>query len=142
MARAQLDDTVRIHYTGKLEDGSIIDSSVDRDPLQLTIGKGEVIPGIEETLTGMEPGETKTTTLSPDQAFGERRDDLVTTVERRWLPADLEPSPGQKLQVPRSDGKPITVTVTDVNDATVTVDANHPLAGRPLVFEVQLVEIV
>lgn len=142
MAQARDNDTVKVHYTGKLEDGTVFDSSVDRDPIQFTIGAGQVIAGFERAVTGMEPGETKTATLAPDEAYGPRREEMVSVVDRSQLPDDLELRPGQQLAVKQQDGRQFTVTVTELTDSTVTVDANHALAGKRLTFDLQLVAIV
>ena len=142
MARAKEADTVQVHYTGKLEDGSVFDTSRDREPLEFTIGEGQVIRGFEAAVTGMEPGETKTATVAPQDAYGDYRDEMAITVDRSRLPDDLNPTTGQRLTVQKSDGEQMTVRVTDVSDSSVTLDANHVLAGRQLVFELQLVQIL
>ncbi len=141
MPRAQAGDTVRIHYTGKLEDGTVIETTLDREPIQFTIGAGQVIPGIEEAVTGMEPGESKSATIPPEQAFGPHRDEMVAIVSRDQLPADVKPVVGQKLSVEQTDGKRFNVTVTRVSESTVVLDANHILAGRNLVLDLALVEL-
>ncbi|KUG19498.1 fkbp-type peptidyl-prolyl cis-trans isomerase slyd [hydrocarbon metagenome] len=142
MTQAQESDTVRVHYTGKLEDGTIFDTSFDQEPLEFTIGERQVIPGFEQAVVGMEPGETKTTTIPPEEAYGQRNDEMVLEVDREQLPESLEPQPGQFLQIQQPDGRRGVVTVSDVTETTVTLDANHPLAGRPLTFDIKLVEIV
>jgi FKBP-type peptidyl-prolyl cis-trans isomerase 2 len=141
MPRAKPGDTVRIHYTGKLEDGTVFDTSIEREPIEFTIGAGRVIPGVEEAVTGMEPGESKSATIPPEQAYGPRRDEMVTTVEREQLPAHITPAVGQQLAVQQQDGRQFNVVVTDVSDETVTIDANHELAGKNLVFDLELVEV-
>ena len=142
MAQARDNDTVKVHYTGKLEDGTVFDSSVDREPIQFTIGAGQVIAGFEKAVSGMAPGESKTTTLAPEEAYGPRREEMVSTVDRSQLPDDIELRQGQQLAVKQQDGRQFTVTVTELTDATVTVDANHALAGKRLTFDLELVEIV
>jgi FKBP-type peptidyl-prolyl cis-trans isomerase 2 len=141
MARAKPGDKVRIHYTGKLEDGTVFDSSADRDPLEFTIGAGQVIPGVEEAVTGMEPGESKSAMIPPEQGYGPHRQEMVATVEREQLPDHLSPTVGQQLSVQQQDGRQFSVTVTDISDKTVTLDANHRLAGRSLVFDLELVAV-
>lgn len=141
MSRAQAGDTVRIHYTGKLEDGTVIETTLDREPIQFTIGAGQVIPGIEEAVTGMEPGESKSATIPPEQAFGPHRDEMVAIVSRDQLPADVTPVVGQKLSVEQTDGRRFNVTVTRVSESAVVLDANHILAGRNLVLDLALVEL-
>ncbi|GIV96561.1 MAG: peptidyl-prolyl cis-trans isomerase [Herpetosiphonaceae bacterium] len=142
MAQAQLGDTVKVHYTGKLTDNTVFDSSKDGEPLTFTLGSGQVIPGFEKAVVGMQPGETKTTTIPMEQAYGPHRPELMLTVDRGDLPADLEPEVGQQLQVVQPDGTAFIVTITDVSDSEVTLDANHPLAGEDLIFDLKLVEIV
>lgn len=141
MAAASEGDTVLIHYTGRLDDGTVFDSSENRDPLEFTLGEGKVIPGFESAVRGMEEGESKTTTIESDDAYGDRRDDLVLSVPVEQLPEDLDPEEGQRLQMRAGDGETFQVVVTDVGDQAVEVDANHPLAGKDLTFEIELVEI-
>lgn len=141
MAPAKQGDTVQIHYTGKLEDGTVFDTSRSRHPLQFTIGKGEVIQGVEDAVTGMHIGESKTATLPIEKAYGPRRDDMIVTVNRNQFPQDVRPNVGQRLEITQEDNRTILVTVTGTTDATITLDANHPLAGRPLTFELELVGI-
>lgn len=142
MAQAKEGDTVRVHYTGKLEDGTVFDTSSERAPMEFTIGEGEIIPGFEQAVIGMEPGETKTARIPPEEAYGPHRDDMTLTVERDQFPADINPEPGQQLQIQQSGGRVAIVTVSDVSESTVTLDANHPLAGQPLTFDIQLVDII
>jgi peptidylprolyl isomerase len=142
MPRAKAGDTVRIHYTGKLDDGTVVDSSLSREPFQFTIGQGQVIPGVEQAVTGMEPGESKSAEIPPDRAYGPHRDGMVVTLERERLPAGLELTVGQELSLRQEDGRSLNATVTDVSDESVTIDANHRLAGRTLVFDLQLLEVL
>jgi peptidylprolyl isomerase len=135
-------DTVKVHYTGTLEDGSVFDTSVEREPLQFTIGQGQMIPGFEQGVIGMKLGESKTITIPADQAYGPYNEDLVGVVERDHLPAGMEPEIGQRLQSTQANGQIVVVTVINVSESTVTVDANHRLAGKDLTFEIQLVEII
>lgn len=141
MAEAKQGDTVRIHYTGTLEDGTVFDTSQNRDPLEFTLGEGKVISGFEEAVEGMEEGEQKTAEIPSDDAYGPRRDDLVLTVAREQLPADLEPDVGDQLEMRTQDGQTFPVVVAEVGDERVQLDANHPLAGKDLTFEIQLVEV-
>ncbi len=141
MAAAKHGDTVQVHYTGRLEDGTVFDSSFDREPLEFTIGTGQIIPGFEEAVIGMNPGESRTTNIPADQAYGPHHEDMVVTVDRDQFPAHITPSVGQQLQLHQPDGQMIMVTVTDVSPAHVTLDANHPLAGQDLVFDIELVGI-
>lgn len=142
MSQAQIGDTVQVHYTGKLEDGTVFDSSVERTPLQFTLGQGQVIPGFEKAVVGMEKGAEKTTVIPSDEAYGPRRDDMLLTVDRQQFPDDIQPEVGQQLQVRQGDGQAVPVRVADVSDSEVVLDANHPLAGEKLIFDIQLVEIV
>ncbi|WP_292365394.1 MULTISPECIES: FKBP-type peptidyl-prolyl cis-trans isomerase [unclassified Methanoculleus] len=142
MAQAKEGDTVKVHYTGKLEDGTVFDTSEERSPLEFTIGSGQIISGFEQAVVGMEPSEAKTATIPPEEAYGPHREDMTLTVDRGQFPEDIKPEPGQQLQVQQPDGRAAIVTVSDVSESTVTLDANHPLAGRPLTFEIRLVDIV
>ncbi len=142
MAQAKQGDTVNVHYTGKLENGTVFDTSRSRHPLQFTIGKGQVIAGFEQAVVGMNLGELKTTTIPVDQAYGQRRSDMIFTVERKQLPPDLDPKVGQRLELTQIDDQKILVTVAAVTDTMLTLDANHPLAGKNLTFEIELVDIV
>ncbi len=142
MTQAKQDDTVRIHYTGKLADGTVFDTSLNRHPLQFTIGKGQVIAGFEQAVIGMNTGESRTATIPVDQAYGPRREDRIVTVERGTLPPDLNPEVGQRLEMTQMDDQTLLVTVTAVSDTTLTLDANHPLAGKDLTFDLQLIGIV
>lgn len=142
MAQAKKGDTVKVHYTGRLTTGEVFDSSEEGGaPLEFTIGEGDVIPGFEEAVIGMNTGETRTVTIPVDQAYGPRYEELVAQVEREYLPRDSEPRLGQQYEVTQDDGQVFNVTVTEVTDTTVTLDANHPLAGRDLVFDIKLLEI-
>ncbi|MHB9134491.1 MAG: FKBP-type peptidyl-prolyl cis-trans isomerase [Armatimonadota bacterium] len=141
MAQAKSGDTVKVHYTGTLEDGSVFDSSESREPLEFTIGSGEVIPGFEEGVTGMAPGDTKTINIPADQAYGPEREELTTTVPRDQFPPDIEPEVGMQLQLRLPNGQPIPVRVCAVTDNEVSLDANHPLAGKDLTFKLDLVDI-
>jgi FKBP-type peptidyl-prolyl cis-trans isomerase 2 len=141
MVQAKPGDTVKIHYTGRLEDGTVFDSSSDREPLEFTINQGQVIPGFEEAVLGMTPGESKTEKIPMDQAYGPHREEMVLEVSREQIPPDLNPEVGQQLQIQQANGQSVPVFVTDVTDAQITLDANHPLAGEDLTFDIQLVEI-
>ncbi len=141
MAQAKNGDKVKVHYTGKLDDGTVFDSSVDREPLEFTIGGGQVISGFEEAIVGMETGETKTANIPAEKAYGPHHNEMVVPVNRQEFPDHIQPEIGQQLQMRRSDGRSIIVTVTEVSETTVTLDANHPLAGRNLTFDIELVEV-
>ncbi len=142
MAQAKLGDRVKVHYTGKFVDGSEFDSSRDREPMEFTIGGMQVIPGFEQVVIGMAPGETKTEKVACEDAYGLKRDDMIVEVERQYIPKEINPEVGQLLEMQRPDGQTIPVRVAEVTDNTITLDANHPLAGKDLVFEIILVNIV
>jgi peptidylprolyl isomerase len=135
-------DTVRIHYTGTLSDGTTFDSSQGREPLQFTVGSGQIIPGLDRAIPGMNVGETKTVTVPAAEAYGDRNPDGVQSVPRAQVPDHIPLDPGTQLQVQTGDGRTLPVTVTEVTTEVVVLDANHPLAGKDLTFEVELVEIV
>ena len=141
MAHPRAGDTVKVHYTGRLGDGSVFDSSTERGPLELTVGQGQVIPKFEQALTEMEPGDERTVTIPAADAYGPRRPELLIDVDREQLPPNIQPTPGQHLQVRREDGETAVVTVADVSEARVTLDANHPLAGEDLTFDLRLVDV-
>jgi FKBP-type peptidyl-prolyl cis-trans isomerase 2 len=142
MAGAKEGDTVKVHYKGTLQDGTVFDDSHDREPLEFTIGAGEIIPGFEDAVIGMEPGEEATAEVDAEDAYGERHDELVASVSRDELPDDLDLQVGQRLEMQDKNGESMILAVSDVDDSTVTLDANHPLAGEDLVFGIELLEIV
>lgn len=141
MAAAKAGDTVSIHYTGKLQDGSVFDSSLEREPLQFSIGGQQVIPGFERAVVGMNPGDSKTETIPCDQAYGPHHEDMVVTVLREQIPSDFELEVGQQLQIKNPEGQVIPVMVSEIIDDQVTLDGNHPLAGEDLTFEIELISI-
>lgn len=141
MAQAKRGNVVKVHYVGTFEDGTIFDTSREREPLPFTIGEGEVIPGFEEAVVGMNPGESKKVVISAENAYGLRHEEMVLVVDREHLPEGVDPQVGQQYQIPQSDGQSIVVTVTDTSDSSVTLDGNHPLAGRELTFEIELLEV-
>jgi peptidylprolyl isomerase len=173
MAQAKSGDTVRVHYTGTLEDGSIFDSSEEREgacgdgcgdgcadhgndcsdhdcgcserasgPLEFVIGEGNLIAKFEEAVIGLEPGQGVTVKIQADDAYGQRSDQLVAVVERSEIPDHINPAVGDRMEVVTQDGSGMPVMVTEVTDTTITLDANHPLAGMDLTFDIRLVEIV
>ena len=142
MTSAKSGDTVRLHYTGKLEDGTVLESSRERGPLEIILGRGDVITGFERAVQGMEPGESKRVHVSAGEAFGPRQQEMVVELGRDKLPGDLQPEVGQEVQLHGKDEKAVPAVITDVSESTVTVDANHPLAGKNLFFEIELMEIV
>jgi len=142
MTQAQVGDMVKVHYTGRLTDGTTFDTSLERDPLEFTLGEGELIAGFEQAVLGMAAGESKTTTIPAAQAYGPHHAERVIDVERHHLPSDLQPEIGQQLQMTRPDGTTLSVMVTTITETQVTLDANHPLAGQDLIFDITLVEIL
>lgn len=142
MAEAKSGDKVRVHYTGKLDDGTVFDTSAERDPLEFTLGEGAVIPGFENAVDGMAPGERKTVDVPSDDAYGPRRDELTLEVKKTEFPEGAELNVGQRVRVNQPGGETFLVTVAEVGEGEVTLDANHPLAGQDLTFEIELVEIV
>ncbi len=142
MAQAKKGDTVKVHYTGTLDDGTMFDTSAEREPLKFTIGEGQVIPGFDNALIDMVPGDVRITVIPAGEAYGEHSKELVTDVDRERFPADLELEIGQQLQVGLADGEQAVVMIVDLTDTSVTLDANHPLAGQQLTFEIELVEIL
>lgn len=142
MAQAKTGDTVTVHYTGKLDDGSVFDSSHGGDPFELTLGEGMVIPGFEDAVLGMNPGDTRTAKIACAEAYGPHRAELLIEVAREQLEEGMNPAVGERLRSQRPDGSDFVVVVTKVSDAGITVDANHPLAGKDLTFEITLVDIL
>ncbi len=170
MAQAKTGDKVTVHYTGTLEDGSVFDSSEgpaeqphDHEcccsskktgddscggdnhatgPMEFVIGAGQLIPKFEAAVIGLEPGESVTVSISADEAYGQRAEEMVAVIERSEIPAEINPEPGHQMEVILEDGSPLPVLVTEVTDTTITLDGNHPLAGRDLTFSIRLVDIL
>ncbi len=141
MSEAKKGDKVKVHYTGRLNDGSEFDSSKDRDPLEFEIGSQQVIPGFENAVLGLKTGESVTVNIPSDDAYGPRVDEMVLKIEKEKLPPDFNPELGQQFQLPQQNGQNVVVTVTGITDTQIELDANHPLAGKDLTFDIQLVEI-
>lgn len=141
MTIAKQGDTVHIHYSGSLEDGTVFDSSAGRDPLSFTIGSGQVIQGFEEAVVGMTIDEKKNVTIPVDKAYGPRNEELIMTVPIGQVPPDLNPEVGQKLQLQGPGNTPVVVEVTEVAEEHIKLDANPPLAGKDLIFDIELVKI-
>ncbi len=142
MTQAKNGDTVRIHYSGTLDDGSLFDTTEGQDPLELKLGEGRILPGFESAIIGLEEGGKRQITISPEEGFGERDEGLVIDVERANIPPHIELEVGGVLQVTAQDGGSRNVIVKDLNETKVTLDGNHPLAGRTLTFDIELVELV
>jgi peptidylprolyl isomerase len=141
MAQAMLGNTVKVHYRGTLSDGSEFDSSHGREPIELTIGQGQVIPGFEDALLGMAVGDNKSITIEAGDAYGPYRDELVQEVERAQIPSEIDLEIDGALLVRGPDGEAMRLIIKAMTEETVTLDANHPLAGKDLTFELALVEI-
>ena len=141
MTEVKSGDTVRIHYTGTLADGSTFDSSQGRAPLEFTVGSGQIIPGLDRELPGMQVGEKKKVTIAADDAYGQRQDGAMQAIPRDQIPAEITLEVGTGLQMRTPQGQTVNVTVAEVTAETVTLDANHPLAGKELNFDFEVVEI-
>jgi peptidylprolyl isomerase len=141
MSQAKSGDTVKIHYTGTLDDGTEFDSSAGREPLEFALGGGQVIAGFDNAVDGMSVGENKTVTIPPGEAYGDRHEQLVQEVPKTSLPEDMQPEVGMQLQSQSPDGQIMNLVIAEVADESITVDANHPLAGQALTFAIELVEI-
>ncbi|MCH9695948.1 MAG: peptidylprolyl isomerase [Gammaproteobacteria bacterium] len=141
MSQAKSGNTVKIHYTGTLDDGTEFDSSAGRDPLEFALGSGQVIPGFDNAVDGMTVGDNKTVTIPAAEAYGERHDQLVQEVPKDALPDEMEPAVGMQLQSQSPDGQIMNLVIVEVEEKTITVDGNHPLAGQALTFAIELVEI-
>ena len=141
MSEAKSGDTVKIHYTGTLDDGTQFDTSEGREPLEFVLGDGQVIPGFDKAVEGMAVGDNKSVRLEADDAYGPRYEQLVQQVSRSALPEGMSPEEGMALQSNSPDGHTLVFTVTEVAEDTITVDANHPLAGHALNFDIELVAI-
>lgn len=137
----KVNDTVKVHYTGTLKNGEVFDSSKGKEPLEFTIGAGQIIPGFENGIMGMKVDESKTINIAAEEAYGERRDELVQEVAKTQLPAEINPEVGMQLMSQGPDGQQIPLVVMEVKETSITVDANHPLAGKDLIFEVSIVSI-
>ncbi len=170
MAQAKTGDKVTVHYTGRLEDGSVFDSSEGAaeqphehdcccgskksdgdgyggdkqgaEPLEFVIGAGQLIPKFEAAVIGLKRGESVTVVIPADEAYGQRAEEMVAVIERSEIPADINPEPGHQMEVILEDGSPFPVLVTEVTESTITLDGNHPLAGRDLTFSIRLVDIL
>lgn len=139
MSKVEDGTQVKVHYTGKLNDGTVFDSSQDKDPLEFTMGKGEVIPGIEDAVRDMDQGESKQVSIGKDQAYGDRRDDMIIDVPKDKFPEEIPQDVGQQLMLKHPEGQEFPAVIVDVKEETVTLDANHPLAGEDLNFEIERV---
>ncbi|MDP5060525.1 FKBP-type peptidyl-prolyl cis-trans isomerase 2 [Maribacter spongiicola] len=141
MSKVKADSQVKVHYTGKLSNGQIFDSSVDREPLEVKLGQGSLIPGFEKGLLDMQANDKKTIVIAKEDAYGEKQKELFQTVPKSDLPQDMEPKVDMALMATNADGSERQLRVAEVNENDIVVDANHPLAGQDLTFELELVEV-
>lgn len=142
MQQVKSGDTVKVHYHGKLTDGTTFDSSAGREPLEFEVGSGMVIKGFDDGVTGMKVGEKKTVNIPVDEAYGPKQSEMMVEFPINQFPPDLKPEVGMPLTMTTSQGHPVQVVITEVKAETVILDANHPLAGQDLIFDLELVEIV
>ncbi len=145
MAQAKAGDTVRVHYEGQLSDGTIFDSSLEREPIEFILGQDTVIPGFEQAVIGMEVGESKDVSIPPEDGFGEYSEDLVVNIEKSILPPDINPELGMQLEVSsekEEEETPRVFTIADIAEDSITLDGNHPLAGAEIAFKIELLEIL
>ena len=142
MAQVKEGDVVRVHYTGKLNNGEQFDSSVGREPLEFTVGAGQMIKGFDAAMPGMNVGEKKTINISPEDGYGEKNDDAIIEFPKENIPEDMKLEAGMPLTLTNQEGQPVPVIVIEVKDDVVILDANHFLAGQELVFDIELVEII
>ena len=142
LSDAKNGDTVKVHYKGTLQDDSVFDSSEGRDPLQFTMGQGQLIPGFEKAVATLKVGESTQVDIPSAEAYGKVNEDLIVNIPRNQLPESIDPKVGMQLQMNQQNGQPIPVRVTAVSDSELTIDANHPLAGKDLTFQIELVEVV
>jgi len=137
----KIGDSVEIHFSGKLEDGTIFDSSRNKKPLSFRVGNNEVLQGIDDAVIGMKVNQEKTININSDVAYGAIERELIITIDKNKLPSDLELELGQELEIPNEDGNPITVRITNMTDDSIELDGNHPLAGKNVIFEIRLLKI-
>lgn len=142
MRRVKEGDSVVISYIGRLEDGTVFDSTEDRNPLEFTVGEGELIPGLEQGILGMTPGESKTIVIPMELGYGPHLKERICELDKKRIPQGIQPEVGQQVQLYRADGLPIMGTVVGESETSFTMDYNHPLAGKTLIFETRLLEIV
>jgi peptidylprolyl isomerase len=142
MAEAKAGDKVRVHYKGQLSDGTIFDSSLEREPIEFILGQDTVIPGFEDAVIGMEAGESKDVSIPPEEGFGEYSEDLVVNIEKTIPPPEINPELGMQLEVSSEEETPRVFTIADIAEDSITLDGNHPLAGKEIAFKITLLEIL
>jgi len=133
-------DTITVNYTGKFEDGNVFDSSEGKEPLKFTVGSGQLIKGFDDAVIGMKAGDKKTVTLAPTDAYGERQDGMIIEIPKTQIPADMQLEVGQRLHLRDPNGQPVPAMVAEITDEVVKMDANHPMAGKTLIFDLEVVE--
>lgn len=141
MTQVQNGNTVKVHYTGRLEDGEVFDSSDGREPLEFVAGQGMVIPGFDIAVEGMSVGDSKTVTIPAEDAYGPVREEMIFSISRGMLPEGMQPQTGEALQLNMQDGQTMVAEITEVTDENLVLNANHPLAGKTLIFDIELVAI-
>ncbi len=141
MAKVKNGDSVKVNYTGKLEDGTVFDTSDNKEPLEFKVGEGKLIKGFEAAVMGMEPGESKTVQIPADEAYGPHHPEMIMVIDRKEVPDTITPKVDQMLQVRQKDGTTFAVKITEVSENSLTLDANHLLAGKDLTFDIKLAEI-
>ena len=141
MSQVKQNDTVRVHYTGKLADGQVFDSSLEREPLEFTMGQGQLIPGFEKGLLEMKVNEKKTINIPSEEAYGEPRQELIQEVDKNQLPEEIKPEVGMGLVSKSPEGHEMNLVVAEVKENSIVVDGNHPLAGKDLTFDLEVIEI-
>ena len=142
MQQAKSGDVVKVHYTGKMANGEQFDSSAGREPLEFTVGAGQMIKGFDDAMPGMNVGEKKTINIAPEEAYGPRLEEAIIEFPKENVPAEMKLEPGMSLTLSNQEGQPVPVLVVEVKDDVIILDANHFLAGQELVFDIELVEIV
>lgn len=141
MSIAKEGATVKVHYTGTLENGEVFDTSKDKEPLEFTLGQGQLIPGFEKAVLGLHVGDSTTVNIPSAEAYGDAREDLIIAVPKDQLPEEIEPKVGMQLQVNQENGQPVPVRITEITETELKLDANHPLAGEDLTFDIKLVNV-
>ena len=141
MSKVKANDTIQVHYTGKLVNGQVFDSSLEREPLKVQLGQGQLIPGFEQALLDMAVNEKKTVTIAKEDAYGDVQKELFQKVQKSELPEEIKPEVGMGLVASRPDGSKQQLRVAEVNDQDIVIDANHPLAGQDLIFDLELIAI-
>jgi FKBP-type peptidyl-prolyl cis-trans isomerase 2 len=141
MSVASKGNAVKVHYTGRLNDGTVFDTSANRDPLEFTLGDGNMIKGFDSAVYGMQAGEEKSITIPCEEAYGEKREDMMLEIPIEQVPPHIQPELGMELSLQNQAGQPVPVKVVHVDDQKITLDANHPLAGQDLIFDIKLVAI-